>query len=67
MLVVLHTIGMSSQGTLNALVYGLTPAVKKVLCNDGRKVLEAPSVEDVNRGDDGLVSVELDGKTPNNR
>eukprot|EP00470_Lotharella_oceanica_P013337 CAMPEP_0170182584 /NCGR_PEP_ID=MMETSP0040_2-20121228/28293_1 /TAXON_ID=641309 /ORGANISM="Lotharella oceanica, Strain CCMP622" /LENGTH=341 /DNA_ID=CAMNT_0010428051 /DNA_START=181 /DNA_END=1204 /DNA_ORIENTATION=- len=58
-LVILHTIGMSSQGTLNALVYGLTPSVKRVMCGEGSK-LDEPSVQNVDRMDDGLVSVGLD-------
>jgi hypothetical protein len=39
-LTLLHTIGASSQGTLNAAVYGLTPQVRQALVALGAGVLE---------------------------
>jgi len=60
-LVILHTIGMSSQGTFNALVYGLSPSVKSALFGKhGGDV--PPSINETSPPDHQMMNVELDGK-----
>mmetsp|Transcript_33832 Transcript_33832/g.57345 ORF Transcript_33832/g.57345 Transcript_33832/m.57345 type:complete len:233 (+) Transcript_33832:611-1309(+) len=78
-LVIVHTIGMSSQGTLNAIVYGFTPSVRRVIFGDKTRQ-ELPDVGDgmeedysidraesgaaqQKRKEDGLVSVNLESKS----
>eukprot|EP00467_Chlorarachnion_reptans_P019472 CAMPEP_0114517478 /NCGR_PEP_ID=MMETSP0109-20121206/17915_1 /TAXON_ID=29199 /ORGANISM="Chlorarachnion reptans, Strain CCCM449" /LENGTH=365 /DNA_ID=CAMNT_0001698001 /DNA_START=9 /DNA_END=1106 /DNA_ORIENTATION=+ len=75
-LVILHTIGMSSQGTLNAIVYGLTPSVRKTVF--GSTVTEdEPAVDEPigrleekddapreagDKQEEGLVSINLESR-----
>lgn len=60
-LVVFHTIGMSSQGTLNALVYGLSPSVKQVIMKEycGGKGVQLN--DEFSEGkSEGLVDISVD-------
>jgi len=64
-LVILHTIGMSSQGTLNAIVYGLTPSVKNLLFGKHR-ALDEPAIGEEHDDVDELPHEDRSDLSPEN-